>query len=82
MSLPVPSSATRCFLPRLCRFASNSVNLRSTVHFLASEPVPGEPLVDDLRYCKAEPIRVVHVLTVVKPERLLIDVAEEMERFD
>jgi hypothetical protein len=49
--------------------------------FLAGKLIPRQPLADDLADGKVKPFAVVH-LAVIEAIHLLIQVAEEKERFD
>src|ERR1017187_3279930 len=65
--------------PRFCLCRSFSVNRRLTLRLLPGELIKSEPLADDLPYCQIETLAVVKALAVVVAERLLIEVAEQVE---
>lgn len=66
--------------PRLCRLASERVNVRLSLLHLAGEFGVGEPLANDLRYRRAEALRIGSV-TLVKAKCLFIQIPEQVERF-
>ena len=63
--------------PRPCRLVSRFSSLRCPDQFRVSEA-----LADDLAHNHIESIRVVHILPIVEAERLFIQVAEQVIRFD
>jgi len=50
--------------------------------YLAGDFSKGQTLANDSRCESVEAVTVIHILTIIEPERLLIDVAEQMEGFD
>ena len=55
------------------------LGIRCSIRF-ASELSEGDALSDNLADCKIETLTVVHVLAIVKPKHLLIQVSEQMKR--
>ena len=49
---------------------------------LAAQLVEGQPASDDLRHRQPEAVEVVHLFPVVVAKRLLIQIPEQVKRFD
>jgi hypothetical protein len=62
-------------LPRRCRARSFLVGAeRLRICSLASQMIPGKPFPDNLTYSQIKALSVIHALSVVIAERLLIEV--------
>ena len=62
--------------PRPCRLVRRRT-VKGSNQFGVGQFLPG-----NLRDCQTEPLRIIHVLAVVKPKGLLINVAEQVVGFD
>ena len=65
------------YLPRRCLLVEGA-----GFHRFAGELIPRKPLANNLADGKVKALAVVHALAIVVPERLLVQIPEQMIRFD
>src|SRR5258708_4351309 len=80
-----PETKTKAEGRQALRFLGPRVGIlvdRRFLSHLAGDLGPSQTLADDLTNCQGKTVTVIHILPIVLPERLLIDITEQVKRLD